>query len=185
LALYLKGASVTLVSSRGYENLPKDIYIKKVNSSNEMFKELENSIKNAKESIEKKPYFFMVAAVSDYIPSSPKEGKLKKDFIGKEWSLELKQNIDILNSLNKEDIISIGFKAEMDENMAFDNAKNMIDKKSLDGVCLNIINEKNNFGSNNNEIELILKENSVNISGEKVDVSFKILKTLEVKFDEC
>ena len=124
----------------------------------------------------------MVAAVSDYIPSYPQEGKLKKDLIGTSWNLELKQNIDILKSLDKEGIYSIGFKAEMDEVTALNSATSMIEKKNLDGVCLNIINEENSFGSDNNNIELILKNSSQKFEGSKLDVSMNILKKLEEEF---
>ena len=88
------------------------------------------------------------------------DGKLKKELIGTSWNLELKQNMDILKSLDKEGIVSIGFKAEMDETTAQDNAISMLEKKNLDAVCLNILNENNNFGSDTNNIELILKDNS-------------------------
>jgi len=124
----------------------------------------------------------MVAAVSDYIPSYPQDGKLKKDMIGPQWNLELKQNIDILKSLDKEGVYSIGFKAEMDETTALNSATSMIKKKNLDGVCLNIINEENSFGSDNNNIELILKNSSQKFSGSKLDVSMNILENLEKEF---
>ena len=171
-ALYYKGADVCLVSTRGYENLPKDIHLIKVQSSNEMYEYLVDSIRVAKKGILtkptlmdsstptlilKKPFLFMVAAISDYLPSYPQEGKLKKELIGTLWNLELKQNMDILKSLDKEGIISIGFKAEMDELSAVENATKMLENKNLDGVCLNILNEENSFGSENNNIELILK----------------------------
>jgi phosphopantothenoylcysteine decarboxylase/phosphopantothenate--cysteine ligase len=196
-ALYYKGADVCLVASRGYENLPKDIHIIKVDSSNEMYEYLVDSLRVAKKGILtkptlmdsstptlilKKPYLFMVAAVSDYIPSYPQEGKLKKDLIGTSWNLELKQNIDILKSLPKEGIYSIGFKAEMDETTALNSATSMIENKNLDGVCLNIINEENSFGSDNNNIELILKNSSQKFSGSKLDVSINILENLEKEF---
>ena len=42
-ALYYKGADVCLVSTRGYENLPKDIHIIKVESSDEMYEYLVDS----------------------------------------------------------------------------------------------------------------------------------------------
>jgi phosphopantothenoylcysteine decarboxylase/phosphopantothenate--cysteine ligase len=66
----------------------------------------------------------MVAAVSDYIPKEkfPTRWKIKKREIGETWSLELKKNIDILKSLDKKDIFSIGFKAEMDKKEAKSNA---------------------------------------------------------------
>ena len=196
-ALYYKGADVCLVASRGYENLPKDIHIIKVDSSNEMYEYLVDSIRVAKKGvltkptlmdsstptlILKKPYLFMVAAVSDYIPSYPQEGKLKKDLIGTSWNLELKQNIDILKTLDKEGIYSIGFKAEMDEITALNSAMSMLQKKNLDGVCLNIINEDNSFGSDNNNIELILKNSSHEIKGSKLEVSMNILEKLEKEF---
>ena len=72
--------------------------------------------------VQKKPFVFMAAAISDYIPSSPQHGKTKKSDIGERWALELKQNIDLLSSIDKEDIYTIGFKAEMDANAGLDNA---------------------------------------------------------------
>jgi phosphopantothenoylcysteine decarboxylase / phosphopantothenate---cysteine ligase len=198
-ALYYKGADVCLVSTRGYESLPASIHLIKVESSSEMYEYLVDSIRVAKKGvltkptlmdsssptlILKKPYLFMVAAVSDYVPSFPQEGKLKKELIGGSWNLELKQNMDILKSLDKEGLISIGFKAEMDENVASSNASSMLEKKNLDAVCLNIINEENSFGSDNNSIELILKDNSYEFKGSKLDISLDILEKLKVEFKE-
>ena len=125
----------------------------------------------------------MVAAVSDYIPAFPQDGKLKKELIGTHWNLELKQNMDILKSLDKEGIISIGIKAEMDETTALNSANRMLENKNLDGVCLNILNEENSFGSDNNNIELILKDNSYEFKGSKLDISLEILEKLEKEFE--
>ena len=196
-ALYYKGADVCLVSSRGYENLPKDIHIIKVESSNEMYEYLVDSLRVAKKGvltkptlmdsstptlILKQPFLFMVAAVSDYVPAFPQDGKLKKELIGTLWNLELKQNMDILKSLDKEGIITIGFKAEMDETTALNSATRMLENKNLDGVCLNILNEENSFGSVNNNIELILKNNSYEFKGAKLDISLEILEKLQKEF---
>ena len=196
-ALYYKGADVCLVSSRGYENLPKDIHIIKVESSNEMYEYLVDSLRVAKKGILtkptlmdsstptlilKQPFLFMVAAVSDYVPAFPQDGKLKKELIGTLWNLELKQNMDILKSLDKEGIITIGFKAEMDETTALNSATRMLENKNLDGVCLNILNEENSFGSVNNKIELILKNNSYEFKGAKLDISLEILEKLQKEF---
>ena len=198
-ALYYKGADVCLVSTRGYENLPKDMHIIKVQSSDEMYEYLVASLRVAKKGvltkptlmdsstptlILKKPFLFMVAAVSDYIPAFPQDGKLKKELIGTHWNLELKQNMDILKSLDKEGIISIGFKAEMDETTALNSANRMLENKNLDGVCLNILNEENSFGSENNNIELILKNSSFEFKGSKLDVSLNILEKLQDEFKQ-
>lgn len=199
LSLYLKGAEVCLVSSRGFENLPKDIHVIPVQSSAEMYEYLVDSVRVAKkgvltkttlmdesrpELIQKTPYLFMVAAVSDYVPSFPQDGKMKKDMIGPSWDLNLKQNIDILSSLDKSEMISIGFKAEMDEVSALNNASSMLEKKNLDGVCLNILGDENSFGSDSNEIELILKNNSYAFKGEKLEISLGILNRLQNEFKD-
>ncbi len=178
-ALYLKGAKVTLVSSRGYENLPKSIKILQISSSNEMFENLEKSIENSKKN--KKPFLFMAAAVSDYIPVKS-QGKLKKESLGEIWNLQLSLNIDILNSLDKKDIITIGFKAEMDKQNAKNNASSMLEKKSIDGVCLNIIDEENYFGSESNIIEFITKNASSTFSGDKFDISMNLIKKVKEEF---
>ncbi|MGB5919950.1 bifunctional phosphopantothenoylcysteine decarboxylase/phosphopantothenate--cysteine ligase CoaBC [Arcobacter sp.] len=199
LALYLKGADVCLISSRGHEDLPKEVHIIEAQSSQEMFEYLQESIDVAKKGtissttlmdssnptlIQKKPYLFMVAAVSDYLPTFPQSGKLKKSMLGEKWNLELKQNIDILSSLNRSDIYTIGFKAEMDEKVAYENAKNMAIEKNIDAVCLNIIDEKNSFGSSSNNIDLIIKDKTINFFGDKLDVSTNILNTLSLEFYE-
>jgi phosphopantothenoylcysteine decarboxylase/phosphopantothenate--cysteine ligase len=196
-ALYYKGADVCLVSSRGYENLPKEIHLIKVESSQEMYEYLVDSIRVAKKGILtkptlmdsstptlilKKPFLFMVAAISDYLPAYPQEGKLKKELIGTQWNLELKQNMDILKSLDKEGIVTIGFKAEMDETTALNSATRMLENKNIDGVCLNILNDENYFGSDNNNIELICKNNSYEIKGSKLEVSLKMLEKLQEEF---
>ena len=198
-ALYYKGADVCLVSTRGYENLPKDIHLIKVQSSSEMYEYLVDSIRVAKKGvltkptlmdsstpslIMKRPFLFMVAAVSDYVPAFPQDGKLKKELIGTSWTLELKQNIDILKSLEKDGIVTIGFKAEMDETTALNSATRMLENKNLDGVCLNILNEENSFGSENNNIELILKNSSFEFKGTKLDVSLNILEKLQDEFNQ-
>ncbi|QKF83291.1 bifunctional phosphopantothenoylcysteine decarboxylase/phosphopantothenate--cysteine ligase CoaBC [Halarcobacter ebronensis] len=197
LALYLKGADVCLVTTRGHENLPKAIHTIAVSSSNEMYEYLVDSIRVAKKGkmskttlmddsknslIKKKPYLFMVAAVSDYVPKFPQEGKLKKELLGTKWNLELSQNMDILSSLDKEGIYSIGFKAEMDDTVAFDNAKSMLMKKKVDAVCLNSLKNSGSFGSETNSIELIFEDSSYSFQGEKLEISLEIIESLKQEF---
>ena len=180
-ALYYLGADVTLVSSRGFENIPYEIDLRVSHSSQEMFENLKLALDKK---LDKKSFLFMVAAVSDYVPAFPQDGKLKKELIGTSWTLELKQNMDILKSLEKDGIVTIGFKAEMDETTALNSATRMLENKNLDGVCLNILNEANTFGSDNNNIELILKDNSYTFSGDKLDVSLNVLEKLKEEFNK-
>ena len=196
-ALYYKGADVCLVSTRGFDEIPKEIHLIKVDSSEEMKNYLIDSVRVAKKGtltkatlmddsrphlILKRPFLFMVAAVSDYIPSFPQSGKMKKDMIGDSWNLDLKQNIDILESLDKNDLITIGFKAEMDKSSALASATSMREKKNLDAVCLNILEDASSFGKENNKIDLILKNSSFKFEGSKLDISLDILTKLEKEF---
>ena len=178
-ALYYLGADVSLVITRGYENIPKDIDLQIVDSSQTMFLALQDKL--ALKSL-KKSFLFMVAAISDYIPKESFSGKLKKEQLGETWSLELAKNIDILATLNKSEIFAIGFKAEMDKKEAKTNAQNMLKNKNLDAVCLNILDESNVFGSDTNKIELILKDKSFDFYGNKLDISLEILNRFEKEF---
>ena len=179
IALYYLGADVSLVITRGYENIPKDIDLQIVDSSQTMFLALQDKL--ALKSL-KKSFLFMVAAISDYIPKESFKGKLKKEQLGETWSLKLSKNIDILATLNKSEIYGIGFKAEMDKKEAKSNAQNMLKNKNLDAVCLNILDESNVFGSDTNKIELILKDKSFDFYGNKLNISLEILNRFEKEF---
>ncbi len=191
LALYLKGADVCLVTSKPSSELPAEVYTLEVQSAKEMQEYLVDCIRVAKKGkvskaslnnpdaigvISKKPYLFMAAAVADYTPKFPQDGKLKKDMLGEEWALELKQTDDILKSLNKDGIVTIGFKAEKDEAQAVENAKRALESKSLDAIALNILGKENNFGSDKNEIIFITKdkEQKLNLDS-KINISLKLL----------
>ena len=192
-ALYLKGCDVCLVATKKDESLPNDIYTIDVESSKEMFEMIEKTLEVAKKGvmsqpninekeapklIKKTPYLFMAAAVSDFVPKNKQEGKIKKEDIDNDFPLKLTKNIDILKNLNKTGIKTIGFKLETDEKNALLNAKNMIQSKNIDAVCLNIISEKNSFGSDTNEIKFVDKNLHLTKleKDTKLNISFKILE---------
>ncbi len=190
-ALYCRGADVNLISTKFEANIPEDIYTLDVIDSAEMHEYLVDSIRIAKKGklskatlvrdeqihlIQKKPYLFMAAAVSDYIPAFTQEGKLKKEMLGESFDLKLKQNLDILSSINKEGICVVGFKAEMDAQNALQNAVNMLQKKSLDAVCLNLLTDAKSFGSQTNSVEFITEDKQHSIpKNDKLNVAFEIL----------
>lgn len=178
-ALYYKGANVSLTTTKESMNLPANISISKIQSTAQMQKSVLNNIQKAKENSSQKPYFFGVAAVSDYTPKSIQTGKLKKDAIGETWELKLEKNIDILKELDKTDIYTIGFKAELDKQTGKDNAIKMLKNKNLDGVCLNFLDDTNKFGGDTNNIELITNKTSSKVSGEKLEISLQLLHLLE------
>ncbi len=191
LALYLRGADVCLITTKRDESMPSDLYTLEVDDAQDMYEYTVDAIRVAKKGkmsrasmnssdamhiIQKKPYLFMAAAVADYRVKFPQDGKLKKSQIGEEWNLELVENLDILKSLNKDGIISIGFKAEKDKKIALESAKSMLESKEIDGVCLNILGADNNFGSDLNKITCITKKSQKEIPlKDKLSVSFDIL----------
>ncbi len=86
-------------------------------------------------------------------------------------------NVDILNEVDKTDITTIGFKAEMDEHNAVANASKMIDNKDVDAVCLNILKDSSSFGTDTNTIDFILPDRIESIPcGDKLTISFDILE---------
>ena len=199
-ALYYKGADVCLVTTKDIK-IPSQIHTIKVQTTNEMLEYVNDSIRVAKKGklsdatlmdnseiklIQKKPYFFGVAAVSDYVPAFPQIGKIKKVDIGEKWDLKLKQNIDLLKTIDKTDIYTIGFKAETNKSIANQNAIDMLNNKNLDGVCLNILDENNNFGNDTNSIELITKQtNGVKFDMlDKLELSLQLLDELKEQFKE-
>ena len=149
-AYYLRGFDVTLISSA--QNLPKsmeNLEFLSFKSSAELLEILKNK-KLAKDDL-----LVMAAAISDYIPVKKAKGKIKKS--GANLNLELKENIDILSSLKELKCKKIGFKMEMDEQSALSSAKNMLENKALDAVCLNVLKAQNYFGSEQNEVLFITK----------------------------
>lgn len=144
-ALYFLGAKVVLVSSVEFKTPYK---LEKFESSLEL-----------KEKLQKYKDFdalIMAAAVSDFTLEAYK-GKIKKNEYLNGLDLKLNLNEDILKNLDFQGK-KIGFKMEIDEQNALDNAKKSLIEKKLDLVCLNILNENMNFGSDENSICFITKD---------------------------
>lgn len=191
-ALFLRGADVNLIATRFESNLPGAIHTIDVESSEEMGDYLTDSIRIAKKGklskpslihdepialIQKEPFLFMAAAVSDYLPEHPQEGKLKKEQLGEHWNIPMKQNVDLLATCNKEGIKTVAFKAETDSAVATQNAIKLLERKGANAVCLNIIDESNPFGSDTNRIDFITADATVALGkSDKLTLSLKLLE---------
>ena len=190
LSLYLKGADVCYITTMGNEGLPSDVYTIDAEEAQEIFEYTKDAIRVAKKGkmskpsmnhsdrhlIQKEPYLFMVAAVADYRPKFPQEGKLKKSMLGETWNIELTQNTDILSSLDKTDIKTLAFKAEMDSKEGLNHAIALLDAKGVDAVCYNLLQDSTSFGGNENEITFISKEGLSPLGrADKLTLSHKIL----------
>ncbi len=188
LSLYLKGADVRYITTMGNEGLPHNILTINVNNTEELLEQTQNALVVARKKINnqssgtshvshlKKPYLFMVAAVSDFTPKFPQLGKLKKSMLGESWNIELKQTPDILSSLDKTDIKTIAFKAEMDSHNGLSNAKSLLEAKHVDAVCYNLLYNAHSFGTSDNEITFITKEAQIPLGkADKLTLSNRIL----------
>ncbi len=190
-ALFCKGADLNLIATKFEDNLPLAMHTIAVEDTEEMLEYLNDSIRIAKKGklskpsimhneqiqlIQKKPYLFMAAAVSDFVPEFVQRGKLKKDMLGTKWELKLKQNIDILSTIDKTDITTVAFKAEMDASVATANASKLLDTKEVDAVCLNILTDSSSFGSATNKIDFIKADGIESLQDtDKLSISFEIL----------
>jgi phosphopantothenoylcysteine decarboxylase/phosphopantothenate--cysteine ligase len=192
LALYARGADVCYVTTVADEKLPDGVYVVPVENAQEMLEYTQDAIRIAKKGkmskvtmnsseaihkIQKRPFLFMAAAVSDYMPKFPQEGKLKKQLLGESWALEMKQAPDILSSLDKDGVSVVGFKAEMDADEGLANAKSLLAQKKIDAVCYNYLKNSQSFGTDENEITFITKEGVLPLGkADKLSLSFKILE---------
>jgi phosphopantothenoylcysteine decarboxylase/phosphopantothenate--cysteine ligase len=180
LALYLRGAKVTYISTMGFEGLPLDIEKIKAEDANDILNTTQQSIGNVTTVPTKTPYLFMVAAVADFTPKAPQSGKLKKSSLGNEWNISLKQTTDVLATIDKSNIKTIGFKAEMDTQEGLNNAIALLEKKNVDAVCYNLLKDATSFGGSENEITFITKDKQVALGREdKFSLSNKIIDEAE------
>ena len=191
-ALYLKGADVCLITTKEHESIPSDIYIIEVEDAQEMLEYTVDAVRVAKKGkmskatmnssdpihlIQKRPYLFMVAAVADFTPKFPQIGKIKKSDIGESWDIKLKQTSDIIDTINKENLTTVSFKAEMDERSGLENAKNSLISKKVDAVCYNFLKDSQSFGTTENSITFINQKESIGLGkASKLDLAFKILE---------
>ncbi|MGN8394679.1 bifunctional phosphopantothenoylcysteine decarboxylase/phosphopantothenate--cysteine ligase CoaBC [Helicobacter pylori] len=180
LALYFKGAKVTLIASNFPTPLPKEITSVLVSDTTSY----ENALNNAAKNLQKhalKPLLFNLAAISDYLPKTSFNHKLKKSELGETLNVECVQNKDLLASVNPNQFVKIGFKAEDDQQNAIKNAQNLLKPSQDNGkdcsvVALNLIKDSRPFGSLDNELWLFSHKKTQQIpSMNKLEASFKIL----------
>ncbi|WP_187893036.1 bifunctional phosphopantothenoylcysteine decarboxylase/phosphopantothenate--cysteine ligase CoaBC [Helicobacter pylori] len=180
LALYFKGAKVTLIASNFPTPLPKEIASVLVSDT----ASYENALNNAAKNLQKhalKPLLFNLAAISDYVPKTSFNHKLKKSELGQTLNVECVQNKDLLASVNPNQFVKIGFKAEDDQQNAIKNAQNLLKPSQNNGkdcsvAALNLIKDSRPFGSLENELWLFSHKKTQKIpSMNKLEASFKIL----------
>jgi phosphopantothenoylcysteine synthetase/decarboxylase len=127
-AILERGYKVIFISGPA-ATLPKNIKLIKVVTALEMFKEVKANFRKA-------DIIISVAAISDYRPYKTYKRKIKKDN-SKIFSIELKQNPDIIKycGKNKRNQVVVGFALET-ENL-IKNANTKLKTKNLDLIVAN------------------------------------------------
>ncbi len=194
-ALYLRGADVCYISTMPHHVIPSEIYTIDVENAAEMQAYVIDAVRIAKkgkltkaslndpkpiEVIKKTPYLFMTAAVGDYRPKYPQDGKMKKATIGQEWKLEMVQNPDIVKDLDKNGIVTVAFKAETDKDNGLENARKALIDKGVDAVCYNLLTENGGFGSDDNEVIFLDKKREILLQkAPKLEIAMRICEVCE------
>lgn len=146
------GAQVTLISGPVSLKINNDaINLISVTSANEMFKATHLYFKNCEIAI-------LSAAVADFTPSKVAFHKIKKE--EETLTIQLNKTKDILASLGeiKSNKYLVGFALETQNEL--ENAKTKLNKKNLDLIVLNSLNDKGaGFKLDTNKITLISKDN--------------------------
>lgn len=176
LASYFLGANVTYIGSLLPYTLPLAIQTIHTETSQDFLQSIQKWQNSSTSN--KRPFLFMSAAISDYIPKNPLNYKLKKEQIGEEWNLSLKKNIDILQSLSPKQY-TIGFKLESQNGIQ--NATKALQEKHLDAICLNEITQDfTPLNSQKNHIVWIDKTGKKDLGEcDKFSLALKILQEAE------
>jgi phosphopantothenoylcysteine decarboxylase / phosphopantothenate---cysteine ligase len=148
------GADVILISGPTHLQINhSNIKVIKITSAEEMYNACHSHFNNTDVAI-------AAAAVADYRPKNVAEQKIKKNVDA--FSIELVKTKDILASLGqiKQKQFLIGFALETENEI--DNAKLKIQKKNLDLIVLNSLNDIGaGFGKPTNKVTFIDKNHTI------------------------
>ena len=147
------GAEVILVSGPSVLNVAHNrITLVRVNTAQEMHDTVHKYYETVDVGI-------AAAAVSDYRPKTIATQKIKK--AGDEMTIVLEKSPDILLSMGEKKTkqLLVGFALETQNEV--ENAKKKLDKKNLDFIVLNSLNDKGaGFKKDTNKITIICKDHS-------------------------
>ncbi|MFD0975944.1 bifunctional phosphopantothenoylcysteine decarboxylase/phosphopantothenate--cysteine ligase CoaBC [Salinimicrobium gaetbulicola] len=162
-AAYRAGAEVTLISGPTHlQNPIEGIQLIRVHSAQEMYEA-------AIEHFDSMDAAIAAAAVSDYRPKHLASQKIKK--ADENLNMELERTPDVLASLGKrkKHQVLVGFALETENE--HENALGKLDRKNLDFIVLNSLNDKGaGFKSETNKISILYR------NGKRSDFGLKSKK---------
>ncbi len=147
------GADVIFITGPARYTPASGVHLIQVKSADEMFKATSEHFGDADIAI-------FAAAVGDYKPSTSVDNKLKRD--EQTLSLELIPNKDIaaeMGQRKQSHQFTVGFALETDDESA--NAQKKLEKKNLDMIVLNSLNDKGaGFSHNTNKVSFFFPDNN-------------------------
>jgi phosphopantothenoylcysteine decarboxylase/phosphopantothenate--cysteine ligase len=157
IGLQAKSEGAEVIMVLGPNSLPKhlleEIKVIDVTTAEEMYQACDKNF--AVQNI-----VIMAAAVADYSPTNPALQKIKKS--EDNFNLAMSKTVDIAQSLGakKKDQILVGFALETENEL--ENAQAKLQKKNLDFIVLNSLNEEGaGFKNDTNKITIIRSDNNV------------------------
>jgi phosphopantothenoylcysteine decarboxylase / phosphopantothenate---cysteine ligase len=176
-----RGARVTLVAANVALETPAGIERRDVVSAAELERACTEAFPDC-------DVLLMAAAVADFAPAQPENGKIKKSERSR-LELVLEPTVDVLTGLaaaRREGQTLVGFAAEHGEG-AIDCARKKLTEKSLDAVVVNDISRKDiGFDVDANEVTIVTAASEVSEMGQqhvarapKVEIAEAILDAVE------
>jgi len=173
------GAEVTLVSGPCNIAPPASVAIVQVASAQDMFDAVHDRIA-------KQRLFIGVAAVADFRPTHVTGQKIKKQAVGGDFALSLKENPDIIGSVAAlpQRPVVIGFAAETHN--ALEYARNKRRRKRLDAIVVNDVSRQGiGFNSDSNAATLIWADGELALPYQsKQSLSNSLIKHVAQLFGE-
>jgi phosphopantothenoylcysteine decarboxylase/phosphopantothenate--cysteine ligase len=171
--LAARGARVTLVSGPTALTPPRGVDFVAVTSAEQMLGAAREAFGDADGAV-------LCAAVADYAPAEPSASKIKKN--DDELTLRLRRTPDIAAELGrmKGGRLLVGFALETDNEMA--NARGKMERKNLDFVVLNSLNDRGaGFGVETNKVAILGRDGSVTEHplALKTEVAREIVEVIE------
>ena len=147
------GASVTLVLGPTHYPLELNgLNVVRVVSAKEMLTTMQDYYPSSVLTI-------CTAAVSEFVPKTTGDKKLKKTSMKGTMSIDLEETPDILATLGKAKSIDqklVGFALETNDGVGY--AKEKLVKKNADAIVLNTLSSSTGFESNTNAVDVFYKD---------------------------
>ncbi|MCX8010585.1 MAG: bifunctional phosphopantothenoylcysteine decarboxylase/phosphopantothenate--cysteine ligase CoaBC [Ignavibacteria bacterium] len=154
LSSYFRGADVTVVTGPSKLNYPEQIKVIRVETAEEMYKQVMKHLKN-------QDIFISAAAVADFKPKHFSKKKIKKE--DAKLVIELERNKDILleaSKIKKRNQKFVGFSLET--NQIIENSLKKLKEKKLNLIIVNNPLEKGaGFEVDTNKVTIINKNGKV------------------------